>query len=221
MIQYNYYDENYQAGKQGLLKAAKKGIPVFIMEPLLGGKLAVGLPKKANEIFESVNPLKTPADWAFQWLWNHEEVTTVLSGMTNEKQTLANIKAASDFKPLEAAELSVYGQVIEVFKKSFKVKCTGCNYCLPCPKGINIPTSISAYNTSYAQSYFTGITMYLIGTGMMSQNPISVSLCNDCGKCEKACPQGIEIRKELKRVTKRFESLPFRIAVKIARIFLR
>ncbi|MCL1884406.1 MAG: aldo/keto reductase [Defluviitaleaceae bacterium] len=221
MIQYNYYDENYQAGKKGLLLAAEKGLSVIVMEPLLGGRLATGLPKKAKELFANANPNKTPAEWALQWLWNHEEVTVVLSGMSNTAQAEANMKAASDFMPLKSEELAVFDNVAEVFRQSFKVKCTGCNYCLPCPKGIDIPARLTAYNASYAQSYFTGLVLYLTGMGAVAKKPISVYDCNNCGKCEKQCPQSIKIREELKKVGKRMESLPFRIFVKLMRLFIR
>lgn len=221
MIQYNYYDENYQAGKRGLQEAARRDLPVIIMEPLLGGRLATGLPKKAEEIFKAADAEKTPAEWALQWIWNHTEATVVLSGMTNAAQAEANMKAASEFSPLEDADLAVYSDVIDVFKESFKVRCTGCNYCLPCPKSIDIPARLTAYNTSYAQSYFTGLVMYFTGMGIMSKNPISVYTCNNCGKCEKACPQGIEIRKELKNVGRRLEPLPIRALMRIVKFILR
>jgi hypothetical protein len=185
----------------------------------LGGKLANGLPKKAAEAFRKADAEKTPAHHALDWLWNHEEITCVLSGMTNAKQAEENIRAAKNFAPLST--LSVYADVIEIFKKSFKVKCTGCNYCLPCPKGIDIPARFSAYNASYAQGFFAGIFMYLTGMGAMSQNPIYVRTCNSCGKCEKLCPQHIQIRNELKNVARRLESLPIRALLKILRAFLR
>jgi predicted aldo/keto reductase-like oxidoreductase len=107
--------------------------------------------------------------------------------------------------------------VKSIFAESFKVKCTGCNYCLPCPVEIDIPTRLAAYNTSYAQGYFAGLTMYVTAMGVMSRNPVSVHLCNGCGKCEKNCPQNIEIRKELKKVASRFESLPFRALLKFTK----
>lgn len=221
MLQYNYYDENYQAGKRGLLAAAEKGIPVIVMEPLLGGKLATGLPKKAIRILKEKNPERTPAEWAFYWLWNHEEVTVVLSGMTSAKQTEENIRSISRFQPLQPAEAAVFLDVIDVFKKSFKVKCTGCNYCLPCPLGTDIPSRLSAYNASYAQGYITGIIMYFTAMDTMTRSPISTHTCNGCGKCEKACPQNIPIRKELKNVTRRFESLAFHVLLKIFKAILR
>ncbi|MCL1877240.1 MAG: aldo/keto reductase [Defluviitaleaceae bacterium] len=219
MIQYNYYDENYQAGKRGLLAAAEKNLTVFVMEPLLGGKL-VNLPKKAEEPFRLANPNKTPVEWALNWIWNHDEVTLLLSGMTNTAQTAANIRTATDFAPISDSDLAVYRDVKAEFAKSFRVKCTACNYCLPCPKGIDIPARLSAYNTSFAQNYFTGLTMYVTGMGIASRNPISSHLCNACGKCEKACPQGLAVSSEIKKVAQRFEPLPIRILMRIVRAFM-
>ncbi|MCL1845624.1 MAG: aldo/keto reductase [Defluviitaleaceae bacterium] len=219
MIQYNYYDENYQAGKRGLLAAAEKNLTVFVMEPLLGGKL-VNLPKKAAESFRTANPGKTPVDWALDWLWNHEDVTCVLSGMTSTAQASANMRAAADFAPLADADLAVYADVIAEFAKSFRVKCTSCNYCLPCPKGIDIPARLSAYNASFAQNYFTGLTMYVTGMGLASRNPISAHLCNACGKCDAACPQGIAVSAEIKKIAGRFEPLPIRALMRVVRAFM-
>jgi len=215
LIQYNYYDENYQAGKRGLQAAAEKGIPVMIMEPLLGGKLATGLPKDAVEIFAKTDPTLTPADWALWWLWNQKEVTIVLSGMNTLQQMENNLSSADNFRPLIDKELAVYDSVIELFRKSYKIPCTSCNYCLPCPKGINIPACFSAYNTSYMQGFSTGMTLYITTTAALKKNPNSPRLCNECGKCEKICPQHIPIRKSLKKVTGRFESLPLRIGMSI------
>jgi len=215
LIQYNYYDENYQAGKKGLQAAAEKGIPVMIMEPLLGGKLATGLPKDAVEMFAKTDPTLTPADWALWWLWNQKEVTIVLSGMNTLQQMENNLRSVDNFRPLIDKELAVYDSVIELFRKSYKIPCTSCNYCLPCPKGINIPACFSAYNTSYMQGFSTGMTLYITTTAVLKKNPNSPRLCNECGKCEQVCPQYIPIRKSLKKVTGRFESLPLRIGMSI------
>jgi len=217
MIQYNYCGENYQAGKKGLQAAGEKGIPVIIMEPLLGGKLATGLPKQAVEMLAKANPTLTPADWALWWLWNQSEVTVVLSGMNTPQQMESNLYSADSFRPLTDEELPVYADVVELLKKSHKIPCTGCNYCLPCPVGINIPACLSAYNASYVQGYKTGMTLYMTSIAVLTKNPGSPRVCNRCGKCEKACPQFIPIRKELKRVSRRFEPLPVRLAVAVAR----
>jgi len=218
MLQYNYYDENYQAGKRGLLAAAERGIPVIVMEPLLGGRLATGLSHRPVELFKRANPALTPADWALWWLWNQPEVTVVLSGMSSSEIMRKNLQSADTFRELTADELSVFRDVVEEFRKSYKINCTSCNYCLPCPKGINIPACLSVYNTSYAQGYFEGLKHYVISTGAVtSKSPTSPRTCNGCGKCEKACPQNIPIRAELKKVAKRFEPLPLRAGLAIVR----
>ena len=222
MIQYNYYDEHYQAGKQGLQAAGAKGIPVMIMEPLLGGRLATGLPRQAVELFAQADPALTPADWAFRWLWNQSEVTVVLSGMNSAQQMKSNIRSFGNFRPLTDADLAVYAEVVQVFRKSYKIPCTGCNYCLPCPRGINIPSCFSAYNASYAQGFITGMTLYLTSIAAITKNPSSPRGCDGCGKCEKLCPQGIPIRALLKKTAGRLESLPLRgVLGLIKRIMLR
>jgi len=220
MIQYNYYDDNYQAGKQGLKAAAEKGLTVIIMEPLLGGRLATGLPKQAAEIFYKHNPDRTPADWALWWLWNQPEVTVALSGMKSIEILQANLNSADNFRPLTQEELGLYPYVVEIFRKSYKFKCTGCNYCLPCPKGINIPACLTAYNTSYAQGFVTGITLYATSTAVVTKKPNTARICNQCGHCEKHCPQNIPIRAALKKVAKRFEPIVLRPAYALARWFL-
>ena len=217
MIQYNYYDENYQAGKKGLLAAAEKGLSVMIMEPLLGGRLATGLPKQAVGMFAEADPTLTPADWAFWWLWNQSEVTVAVSGMNTLQQMESNLRSADNFRQLTDRELVVYTDVVELFRKSYKINCTGCNYCLPCPMGINIPACFSAYNTSYAQGFVTGMTLYMTSTAAITKNPSSPRLCNECGKCEKHCPQYLPIRKWLKKTSSRFEPLPLRLIMALVR----
>jgi len=217
MIQYNYYDENYQAGKKGLLAAAQKGVPVIVMEPLLGGRLATGLPKQAVRIFAEADPNLTPADWALWWLWNQSGVTVVLSGMSSTLIVESNLRSAQNFRTLTDKESAVYDSMVEVFRESYKVNCTGCNYCLPCPKGINIPSCFSAYNTSYAQGLRSGIMLYATSTAAVTKNPTSPRLCNDCGKCEKACPQNLPIREDLKKVAGRLEPLPIRLGLSLIR----
>ena len=221
MIQYNYYDENYQAGRIGLNAAAAKGLAVIVMEPLLGGRLATGLPKAAADIFRKADPARSPADWALRWLWSHPEITLVLSGMPNTQILGYNLKSAANFTPLDPADANIYNEVINIFKKSYKFPCTACNYCLPCPVGINIPACLSAYNTSFAQNWFTGITMYMTGIGALSKTPTGARACIHCGKCEKSCPQNIPITHALKKTAARLEPPPIRAALAAARVFLR
>ncbi|WP_010262232.1 aldo/keto reductase [Treponema primitia] len=176
-IQYNYSNENYQAGKTGLKAAAAKGIPVIIMEPLLGGKLATGLPKEAASLFSKTDPSSSAAAWGFRWLWNQPEVTCVLSGMNTTAQMEENIHSAESARSLTDAELTVYTEVIALFNRAYKINCTGCNYCVPCPKGINIPGCFAAYNTSFAQNFTIGMQQYLTSTATLSKKPYSPRLC--------------------------------------------
>ncbi|MDR2182873.1 MAG: aldo/keto reductase [Clostridiales bacterium] len=220
MIQYNYYDEDYQAGRAGLRAAEAKGIPVIIMEPLLGGTLATGLPSQAVEMFAKCNPDLSPADWAFWWLWNQSGVTTVLSGMNSTQIMEENLRSVSNFRPLTEAELAAYADVVEQLKKAHKINCTSCNYCLPCPKGINIPACFSAYNASYGHGWMKGMTLYVTSTGIVKKRPNSPRNCIDCGKCEEVCPQYIPIVKSLKKVAARFEPPPIRAVMALARRFV-
>ena len=217
MIQYNYFDENYQAGKKGLLVAADKGVSVMIMEPLLGGTLATNLPQQAKDLFKKADTNLTPADWAFWWLWNQNEITVVLSGMNSTHIMESNLRSIKNFHPLTDKELAVYTDVSEVFRKTYKINCTGCNYCLPCPKGINIPACFSAYNVSFTQGYSKGLVLHITSTAAATKSPKSPRICNQCGKCEKICPQKLPIRKELKKVARRFEPLPIRLVIALIR----
>ena len=139
LIQYNYLNANYQAGTAGLKKAAEKGLPVIVMEPLLRGKLANGLPQKAVDIFRAANISLTPAAWGLRWLWNQKEVTVVISGMNEISQLEKNITTAENAVPdmLTYKENEVYESAIKIIKESYKIPCTGYNYCMPCPKNVN------------------------------------------------------------------------------------
>jgi len=128
-----------------------------------------------------------------------------------------NLRSLDQCRPLSEAELAVYADVVAEFRKSYKINCTGCNYCLPCPKGVNIPACFSAYNTSYAQGYNAGMTLYVTSAGVITSSPAGPRLCNQCGKCEMHCPQNIPIRKVLKQVGRRFESPPLRILLALIR----
>ena len=218
MIQYNYSDENYQAGRTGLQKAAAKGIPVMIMEPLLGGKLATGVPKKATALMQKNVPGRSLAAWAMRWLWNQPEVTVVLSGMNSMAQLDDNIQTAEEALPgcLDESEQAVFPQVIDIFRASYKIPCTGCNYCMPCPRGVNIPGCFAAYNASYAMGFAAGFQQYLTSVNAADLNSTSnARSCTGCGKCTKHCPQNIDVPAQLKRVSRRLEPRVMRLGVKI------
>ena len=218
-IQYNYSDENNQAGVTGLKAAHKKGIPVMIMEPLLGGKLASGLPKKAQESFRSIDAGISYASWGFRWLFNQAEVTVVLSGMNADEQLEDNLKTAAlaEVGMLGGKEEAAFLAVKNAFQEAQKVACTGCNYCMPCPQGVNIPGCFNAYNTSYAIGFAEGIKQYILAIGGTTEDAGTASRCIQCGNCEQHCPQGIEIRKCLKTTEKRLEPFWMKIGLKIAR----
>lgn len=216
-IQYNYLDENTQAGVRGLKAAAAKNIPVIIMEPLRGGRLANALPEKAVEIIKTSTPGWSPAEFGLRWLWNQPEVTTVLSGMNSLDMVSENIRIASgtDENSLTEDDMRTYENVIAEIEKKIKVRCTGCGYCQPCPAGVDIPGCFKIYNSSYTDSYSNAFREYFMCTGMKNEKSMA-SLCKKCGKCESHCPQGIEIRKELDRVKRRFENPVFKLVTMFA-----
>ncbi|MCL2702707.1 MAG: aldo/keto reductase [Defluviitaleaceae bacterium] len=215
MIQYNYVDEHTQAGRRGLEYAAGKGVPVVIMEPLRGGTLAnvKRLPSGVMDIFNKYPVKRHPAEWALRWLWNQPGILTVLSGMKDMQNLRDNIRAAEESEPgmLNEKEFEVYNRVIDVFRKQTSVPCTSCGYCMPCPRGVDIPQCFDLYNQRALGSY-QALGFYIIRT-----HGTNASLCSDCGKCEPLCPQGIEVRKELRGVRKRMEGFwyrPIRFAAK-------
>lgn len=221
-IQYNYMDENSQAGRTGLLEAAKKGIPVIIMEPLRGGMLANHLPKKAMDAIETAYCKRSPAEWSFRWLWNQAQVSVVLSGMNSMEMLQENIRIASETMPgqFSTQDEEVIEQIRTAINEQTKVPCTGCSYCMPCPFGVDIPGSFRCYNVSYTDGYGKGLMEYLLCTTLRNKQS-SASLCKECGACEPHCPQSIPIRSQLKQVKKRFENPVFRIVSKIIKRLYR
>ena len=211
-IQYNYLDEHSQAGRRGLQYAAQKGIPVIIMEPLRGGRLVGMLPEKAKQIFDGCGIKRSYAEWGLRWLWDQPEVTVVLSGMSTMEMVRENIRIASETRPgsIDAKEAAVYGQVVQAIRESVKVGCTACGYCQPCPMGVDIPGAFAAYNRWHGEEK-TGAFMDYLKCTTFRKNATAVSNCIGCGKCEKHCPQKIEIRKELKAVEKTLETPLYRI----------
>jgi predicted aldo/keto reductase-like oxidoreductase len=216
-IQYNYMNEHYQAGKDGLELAAARGIPVVIMEPLLGGKLATGLPKDARRAFELVDSARHPAEWGLRWLWEQPGVTVVLSGMNDPAQLECNCTAAEAAVPgcLSLDERAAIEVVREEFGKSYKVPCTGCNYCMPCPQGISIPSCFAAYNASYSIGLYTGMFNYLTTVGASNSELHLASDCVECGACVRKCPQHIDIPTQLKAVCHRLQPGPVEPALRL------
>lgn len=206
-IQYNYVNVNYQAGRAGLELAASRGLAVFVMEPLLGGKLTDGLPPKAASALAAADANATPAAWGLRWIWNHPGATVVLSGMNEVAQIAENAAIAERALPgaMSEEELAVIDDVVRIFNETNKVPCTGCNYCMPCPKGINIPGCFSAYNTSHAIGWYDGLKQYVLCTGGVGGSPRWASDCISCGACVRRCPQGIAVPKALADVRRRLQ----------------
>jgi predicted aldo/keto reductase-like oxidoreductase len=212
-IQYNYMDEHHQAGKEGLEYAASKGLGVVIMEPLRGGMLAGKLPPRIKDIWDNAGLKRTPAEWALRWIWNHPEVTVVLSGMNEESHIEENIRIAESARPqsLSDAELKVVDQVKEAFSGMMKVGCTGCGYCMPCPAGVNIPLCFASYNNKHLFHEAIYQIMYISQTtGVDGGQPSYASLCRNCGKCEQHCPQGLPIRRHLHEVARDMQRFYFK-----------
>lgn len=221
-IQYNYLDEHSQAGRRGLERAQEKGIPVMIMEPLRGGKL-VRLPEKAKQLLESSERKLTPAELGFRWLWNQPGVTCVLSGMNSLEMVEENIRIASDAEvdSLSKDDLEMVEKVKQIIKEKEKVGCTGCRYCMPCPKGVDIPGNFHYYNLMYLENKQATRFEFARNVGLRKE-PGFASQCIQCGKCEQHCPQHIAIREKLKEADRALRPLPFKIGIQIARkIFKR
>ena len=218
-IQYNYMDEHSQAGRKGLQAAAAKGIPVIIMEPLRGGRLAKNLPKAAEEAIAAYPVKRSPAEWAFRWLWNQPEVTCVLSGMNTEEMVQENVRAASEAEAgeMDEAQQALLKKVADSINALMKVGCTGCGYCMPCPQHVDIPGTFAAYNRYYTEGKISGFKDYFMCTALR-QTSTAASNCIGCGKCEKHCPQHIQIRQELKNARKKLETPVYGIGRRVIRL---
>ncbi len=222
-IQYNYIDENSQAGAKGLKAAAEKGIPVIIMEPLRGGKLVNMLPEGAKKAIKENERGWTAAQWAFRWLYNQKEVTVVLSGMNSMEMVEENLRTASEAAAdsFTESDMELIAKVKKIINESERIGCTGCRYCMPCPKGVEIPGIFRSWNTMYTESKFSGRAQYFQAFSL-TENPGFASQCIECGKCEQHCPQSLPIRQKLKEADRDLRPLPYKIAFFIGRkIMLR
>lgn len=211
-IQYNYLDEHAQAGREGLEYAGKKGIPVIIMEPLRGGRLVNHLPQGARECIAKSDTFHTPAELALRWLWDQPQVTCVLSGMNSIDMVKENIRIAETAEPNQFGEQeqALVAQVREEIRRKMKVPCTGCGYCMPCPQHVDIPMAFHCYNLRYAEGKHSGMWEYVQSTAMR-RDTTSASQCIGCGKCERHCPQGIQIREKLKEAVRELETPKYRV----------
>ena len=219
-IQYNYFDETSQAGRRGLEAAEALGIPVVIMEPLRGGKL-VNLPPKAAAVFEATGRGWSSAQWGLRWLWDQPGVTCVLSGMNSLEMVADNCAAASDAAPgdFSDADRAAVDAVRAILRESEKVGCTGCRYCMPCPKGVDIPGNFFHYNLMGLQPRRAARFEFAQNMALR-EAPGYASLCVGCGKCEQHCPQGLPIREKLREADRALRPFPYRVGIALARKFM-
>ncbi len=196
-IQLNYLDEQYQAGLEGLHYAVAKDIGIIIMEPLRGGKLTNDLPGPVHEIWAQAQEQKSPPEWAFRWVYNHPQVAVVLSGMSTMDQVIENLAIADHgmANSLTKDELVIINNVKEFFTSRIKVNCTDCRYCLPCPQGVGIPNVFSTLNNA---SMWDAYPQGRRGYSRLVSKEQDASRCVECGLCEDACPQNLEIIRLLK-----------------------
>ena len=209
-IQYNYLDEEQQAGTEGLKYAAAKGLGVIVMEPLRGGMLAASpQPPASDALWREAERARSPAEWALRWVWNHPEVTVALSGMNGEAQVEENLRTASNgyAGSLTPAEVDLIGRVARKYREIMKVACTGCGYCQPCPSGVDIPGSFDAFNALHTFGNQEARFLYVLrGCGALSGQPSYASQCSHCRDCVQKCPQGLEVPELLEEVVREFEA---------------
>lgn len=209
-IQYNFMDENNQAGTEGLKYAASKDLGIIVMEPLLGGNLANPVPPEVEEIWKEAAVKRTPVEWALCWVWNHPEVTVVLSGMNMEAHIEENLKIADEAYPnsLTEAEIQLVSRAEQKYHQLMKIGCTGCQYCMPCPSGVNIPECFDVYNDLHMFGNVDGskFTYAIRMSGVFTNTgPGFASQCIQCGECMEKCPQNLKIPDLLEAVVDELE----------------
>lgn len=203
-IQYNFIDENYQAGREGLDYAAERGLGVIIMEPLRGGRLADGIPNAVQTIWDQADIKRSPVEWGLRFLWDNPSIGIVLSGMTQMEHVVENVRIAGEALPqsLTTKEKDLIAAARDIYHAKIKVNCTTCQYCLPCPVGVSIPNCFTRLNGAYMfDDIEAAKALYL---SMAPQQ--RASACVECGRCETLCPQHIPIRSKLKDAASLFES---------------
>ena len=220
-VQFNILDENFQAGIKGINHAAKKNMGVIVMEPLRGGSLVGEIPKEVKELYDGAPVKRSPADWALSWILSNPDITLVLSGMNETEHIKENIEIADKSRPgmLSGAELEIINRVRDKYLELMQVGCTGCGYCMPCPAGINIPDAFKYLNSYHMFKNGKSRLDYALYAGAKTEDgkPHWTTSCIDCGKCEKACPQNIEVRKEFEKVRRHMENAGARLFAAFAR----
>jgi hypothetical protein len=209
-IQYNYMDTCVQATTEGLSYAYSKGIAVVVMEPIKGGTLA-NPPQEVLNIINSAEKKRTPVDWALQFLWNQAEISVVLSGMGSKKMVQENCASAnrSGVNSLTLQDQMVIQRLSDVYKNRIVVPCTACDYCMPCPEGVNIPQNFACLNNVSLEKSFVRRLLARRAYRKLRNSKKKVDLnspngnatiCTKCRKCVEKCPQKIDVPEELEKV---------------------
>lgn len=209
-IQYNFLDEDVQAGTKGLEYAASKGLGVVIMEPLRGGNLADPVPDEVMDIWNEADARRSPVEWALRWVWNRPEVTVVLSGMSEPAHVEENLRIANEALPdsLTEKELRLVERVANKYQDLMEVGCTGCRYCMPCPEGVDIPACFEMYNNLHMFDDEDRLMMMYaakLGGILRGSETNFASQCTECGQCVDACPQNLPVPELLEKVSETFE----------------
>jgi predicted aldo/keto reductase-like oxidoreductase len=194
-IQLNYMDLEHQQGMKGYEELKAHDIPVIIMEPLKGGLLA-RLPQDISKVFTDYNSKSSIASWAFRFIGSFSQVSTILSGMGSIEQVKDNIATFNKFKPVNAKELELIDKVRTLIKSRIYVGCTGCDYCIDCPREVRISKIFKYVNNKYMYENINNIKN---DKDIVSYN---IDKCISCKKCEKKCPQGIKISSVIQEILK-------------------
>jgi predicted aldo/keto reductase-like oxidoreductase len=208
-IQYNYMDQDCQAGTRGLKYAASKGLAVVVMEPVAGGRLAMRLAKPIAETFDKARIKRTQAEWALLWVLNHAEVSLALSGMSTMQQVQENVKTAEKSEPnmLSKKELQLLNQVAQKYREHGFIDCSGCRYCQPCPEGVDIPAIFALFNKYYAENMSEEVKAEYL---QKISKECRAARCKSCARCEELCPQHLPTRKLLSNAAYLFEQIVVR-----------
>lgn len=200
-IQYNFMDEEYQAGREGLEYAAAQGLGMVIMEPLRGGSLSTRIPDAVQGVWDKADVKRSPAEWALRFVWNHPSVNVVLSGMNEMEHVIENTSIAGQAYPdsLTEKEKALIEEAKGIYRARTKVNCTSCRYCMPCPNGVNIPGNFSLLNSAFMYDDIKGAKTYY---GFLQAGKNDAANCIECGTCEELCPQNIPIIEKLLEVQK-------------------
>jgi predicted aldo/keto reductase-like oxidoreductase len=191
-IQFNYMDEEYQAGRKGLELAAGRGLGVIVMEPVRGGALARNLPPRVQAVWDEAPVRRSPAEWALQWVWSQPEVSFLLSGMSTMQHVEEDLEFAGRSRPglLTEEELALVARVRDLYRELSPIPCTSCRYCMPCPQGVAIPDVFELYNDGHM---FDNLPRQQMAYRVFFSENERADQCTTCGECEEKCPQGIAV----------------------------